>query len=114
MQPGTVEIEGTVREDGTLVVEEKLPLPAGRVRVTVQPVSAMTPADQFWAGMHAIWAGQAARGHVPREKAEIDAEIKALRDEAEEEMRAFERLHEEAGRNLENHPPGTVADDRLS
>jgi len=46
--------------------------------------------------MQAIWAGQAARGHVPREKAQIDAEIKALRDEAEEEMQQVERLHEEA------------------
>ena len=97
MKSDAVQIEGMVREDGTLVLQEKLPLPAGRVRVTVQPVSGMTPADQFWAGMHAIWAGQAARGHVPREKAEIDAEIKTLRDEAEEEMKQIERLHEEAG-----------------
>jgi hypothetical protein len=97
MQPNAVEIEGTVQEDGTLVLEEKLHLPAGRVRVTVQPVSVMTPADQFWAGMRAIWAGQAARGHVPREKAEMDAEIQALRDEAEEEMRELERLHEDTG-----------------
>ena len=87
MTPDTVEIEGMVRKDGTLVLPEKLPLPAGRVRLTVQPISSMTPADQFWAGMHAIWAGQAARGHVPRKKAEINAEIKALRDEAEEEMK---------------------------
>ncbi|HEY7427704.1 MAG TPA: hypothetical protein VH682_25970 [Gemmataceae bacterium] len=93
MKPNTIEMEGTVQEDGTLVLPEKLPLPAGRVRVTVQPVSAMTPAEQFWAGMRAIWAGQEARGHVPREKDEIDAEIRALREEAEEEMRQIEERH---------------------
>jgi hypothetical protein len=95
MNPNAVEIEGTVQEDGTLLLHEKIPLPAGQVRVTVQPISDTTPADQFWAGMRAIWAAQAARGHVPREKEEIDAEIKALRDEAEEEIQEFERLHEE-------------------
>ena len=95
MNPNTVEIEGTVHEDGTLLLHEKILLPAGRVRVTVQPIAEMTPADQFWTGMRAIWDAQAARGHVPREKEVIDAEIKALRDEAEEEMREFERLHEE-------------------
>ncbi|HQU43491.1 MAG: hypothetical protein B7Z73_10245, partial [Planctomycetia bacterium 21-64-5] len=45
--------------------------------------------------MQAIWDGQKARGHVPRTKEQIDAELNALRDEAEEEMRQVERLQEE-------------------
>ena len=81
--------------DGTLVVHDKVSLPPGPVRITVQPRTDRTPAEQFWAGMHAIWADQAARGHVPREKEESDAEIKALRDEAEEQMKEYDRLHEE-------------------
>ena len=105
MQLSSIEIEGVVGDDGTLVIHEKLSLPPGPVRVTVQPRpevnpaeqprSEMTPAEQFWAGMHAIWAGQAARGHVPREKEEIDAEIAAFRDEMEEEMREIEELYRE-------------------
>ena len=47
--------------------------------------------DPFWATMEEIWAGQRTRGHSPRSKAEIDAEIASLRDEAEEEMLAVER-----------------------
>ena len=106
MQSSPIEIEGVVGDDGTLVIHEKLSLPPGPVRVTVQPRpeanpaeqprSERTPAEQFWAGMHAIWAGQAARGHVPREKEEIDAEIAAFRDELEDEMKEYDRLHEEA------------------
>ena len=45
--------------------------------------------------MEELWAGQRARRHVPRSKAEVDAEIAALRNEAEEEMLAVERIHAE-------------------
>ena len=47
------------------------------------------------ARMQKVWAAQDARGYVPRTREEVDAEINALRDEAEEEMQAIERLHEE-------------------
>jgi hypothetical protein len=93
MQSSSVEIEGEVRVDGTLVVHDKVSLPPDPVRITVQPRTDRAPAEQFWAGMHAIWADQAARGHVPREKEEIDAEIDAFREEMEEEMEEYERLH---------------------
>lgn len=95
MQSNPIEIAGVVGDDGTLVIHEKIALPPGPVRVTVQPASSMSPEEQFWTGMRAIWAGQAARGHVPREKAEIDAEIAAFREEMEEEMKEYDRLHEE-------------------
>lgn len=105
MQSGSVELEGVVGSDGKLIIHEKLSLPPGPVRVTVQPrpepnsaeqsSSGMTPVEQFWAGMHAIWADQEARGHVPRSKEEIDAEIRELREEAEEQMKRYDRLHEE-------------------
>jgi hypothetical protein len=57
--------------------------------------------------MEEIWAGQRARGHLPRSKAEIDAEIGSLRDEAEEEMLAVERIHAEcqqASESSERNP----------
>jgi hypothetical protein len=104
MKQDTIEIEGTLEADGTLVVPEKVSLPPGRVRVTVQslsdttgeqPLSHAAAVEQFWAGMHAIWAAQEARGHVPREKEEIDAEIRALREETEERMQRIENLHRE-------------------
>jgi hypothetical protein len=100
MSRNQVVLEGTVHADGTLELDEKLPLPAGRVRVTVQTCDVPAPPNQarFWALMERIWADQKARGHVPRTREEIDAEVNQLRDEVEEEARAVERLHEECQR----------------
>lgn len=97
MSQETNEIQGMVQPDGTLVLDKKLDLPAGPVRLTVQPVPASTGSNlvRFQAMMEQIWAGQKARGHIPRTKEEIDAEIQELREEAEEELLAAERLHEE-------------------
>lgn len=92
MNHNAIEVEGTLQPDGTLLLHEKPNLPPGPVRVTVEPMSELTPAEQFWVGMRAIWAGQKARGHIPREKAAIDAEIADLRDEMEEEMHEIEEL----------------------
>ena len=98
MNRETLEVQGTVQPDGSLVLDEKLNLPAGRVRVTVQPRSEPLNPVRFLAMMERIWADQKARGHVPRSREEIDAEISELRDEAEEEMQAAERLHDECQR----------------
>jgi hypothetical protein len=57
--------------------------------------------DPFWQRMQAIWDGQKARGHIPRSKEEIDAELRALRDEAEEELLEAMRLQEECRRRRE-------------
>ena len=95
MAPTHVVVEGTVNADGTLVLDGKLTLPAGRVQLIVQPLPDLPADDPFWQRMQKIWAGQKARGQVPRTKEEIDAQLNALRDEAEEEMRAIERLQEQ-------------------
>ncbi len=61
----------------------------------MQPLLELPKDDPFWQMMEGIWAAQKARGHVPRAKEEIDAEIRTMRDEAEEEMQEVERLQEE-------------------
>lgn len=88
-------VEGTLNPDGTLVLDRKLPLPAGRVQLIVQPLPELPADDPFWQQMRQIWDGQKARGQIPRGKKEIDAEIKSMRDEAEDEMRAIEALQHE-------------------
>jgi hypothetical protein len=97
MTTNAVETRGTLREDGTLVLDEKPDLPPGRVRVTVQPVLDYTQTD-IWKFFEGIWAEQAATGHVPRSKEEIDAELEAARQEDEERMLELERIHEECER----------------
>lgn len=96
--PVQLSMQGTVREDGTLELDDRVPMPAGRVLVTVQPVVQPPADDPFWQRMEQIWAGQRARGHVPRTKEQIDRELEDLRDDAEAEMQAVERLHEECQR----------------
>ena len=98
----TVVVEGTVQPDGTLEVTEKVNLPAGRVHVTVQQVAEPVQPDRFWRMMESIWAAQLASGRIPRTREEIDAEIEAMRDEAEEEMQVVERLQEECRRDREH------------
>ena len=100
MQSNVIELQGTIQPDGTLVPDGKLPLPAGRVRLTVEPLPREERPDpeRFWTLMRNIWDGLRAAGHQPRTREEIDAEINTLRDEVEEEMRAAERLHEECER----------------
>ena len=87
---------GTLKPDGALELDEKLNLPAGRVRVTVESLPEPTAAqDPLMAGLEAIWAGQKARGHVPRSEEEVEAERRTLRDEFEERVLKSRRIHHE-------------------
>ncbi len=101
MNAEAVILEGTVQPDGTLEVTQKVNLPAGRVQVTVRPVTELVQPVRFWEMMKSIWAAQLASGRTPRTREEIDAEIEALHDESEEEMQAVERLQEECRRAKE-------------
>jgi hypothetical protein len=98
MNVAAVVVEGTVQPDGTLEVTQKVNLPAGRVHVTVEPIAEPVQPDRFWTMMESIWAAQLAGGRTPCTREEIDAEIAALRNEAEEAMQAVERLQEEGRR----------------
>ena len=97
MTTNTIEVQGTLREDGTLVLDAKPNLPPGRVKVTVEPIPDLTQTD-VWQVLERIWAGQRARGHVPRTREQIDAELEAARQEDEERMRELERIHEESSK----------------
>ena len=94
-------IEGTIQPDGTLVLDEKLNLPAGRATIVVRSaVTEARPLDaEFFRMMDDIWARQKARGFVPRSVEEVEGERQRMRDESAEEIEAAVRLHEE-GRRL--------------
>ena len=62
-------VQGMVESDGTLKLEQPVPLPPGAVEVTIQRLSpTATSLDPFWATMEEIWAGQRARGHLSRKQ----------------------------------------------
>ncbi len=65
MATNVVEIQGTLQNDGTLILDEKPNLPPGRVRITVQPLLDYTQTD-IWQFFERLRAEQRARGHVPR------------------------------------------------
>jgi hypothetical protein len=98
-----VMILGVVKPDGTLELEGKVPLPAGKVQVTVQPVPELPKDDPFWQMMEEIWAGQQARGHVPRSVEEVEAERRLVRQEWEERMQEIERIQAESRRLREQN-----------
>jgi hypothetical protein len=104
MTTKAIEVQGTLREDGTLVLDDKPNLPPGRVRVTVEPVPDLTQTD-VWQVVERLWAGQRSRGHVPRTREQIDAEVEAAHQEDEERMQALERIHQESYQARQRRSP---------
>lgn len=102
MSRNEVVVEGTLHPDGTLKLDQKPNLPHGRVTVVLrQGTEANQPqplGDTFFRRMEEIWAGQRARGHVPRTLEEVEGERQRLRQEMEAEVEAAIRLQEESRR----------------
>src|SRR5262249_46377686 len=96
MSPGDLVIEGTLKPDGTLELDQKPRLSPGRVTVILRPVPELPQGDAFWQRMQALWDAQKAAGLVPRSAEEIEAERRELRDEWEARQQAIERLQDGA------------------
>jgi hypothetical protein len=102
MTPEQVTVAGTLKQDGSLELDEKPNLPPGRVCITIQPAQASSvPPAGWWEVLQQIWKEQAASGFRGRTKEEIDADLDALREEWEERMRELEAIHEAARRSRE-------------
>ncbi len=83
MMSTTEVIDGLLKPDGTVELARKATLPAGRVRVTVEAVPT-TARQDVWTLLDAIQDERRALGVQPRTRGEIDAQIRALRDEWDE------------------------------
>jgi hypothetical protein len=104
MTPEAIEIQGTLREDGTLLLDQKPNLPPGRVKVLVQAANvAERNANDVIAVLERIHAAQGRRGYVPRSVEEIDADLADMRDD-DERCRGIEQFQEEGGRKREGQP----------
>jgi hypothetical protein len=101
MSADTVVIQGIVRSDGTLELEGKVPLPPGKVSVTLQPVPYSQETDPFFQMLRGIRAAREQAGLQPRSREEIDAQVREIRDEFEEGVKEAERLQEECRRRRE-------------
>src|SRR5438876_5506627 len=100
MSADTVVIQGFVRSDGTLDLDGKVPLPPGRVSVTLQPVPYSQETDPFFAMLREIRATREKSGVKPDAEA-AQAALRRLRDEAAEEVAEVGRLQEECRRRRE-------------
>ncbi len=99
MTTNSVQIQGNLQPDGTLLLKEKLNLPPGPVRVTVQPVFDYKETD-MWKFFEQLRAERAAGGFVPRSQEEIDAYLATMRDD-DERSQEIERIQEECQRQRE-------------
>ena len=105
MTADAIEIQGTLREDGTLVLDEKPNLPPGRVKVLMRPVQPpVGGGNDLVAVLERIHNAQAQRGYVPRRVEEIDADLAEMRDD-DERSRMIEQIHEECRRQREGRQP---------
>jgi hypothetical protein len=93
-------IAGILKADGTLELKERPKLSPGPVTVVLRQEAtiATPPAEEFFQAMEEIWAGQKARGHVPRSAAQAAASRQEMRDQIEGEVQAAVRLQEDSQR----------------
>jgi hypothetical protein len=86
-------IQGTLRADGTLELDQKPNLPAGRVQVTIQALATDTAAPRgLIEVMDDVQRRQRARGYQGRSIEEMQADETARREEDEEYERRCEQL----------------------
>src|SRR5262249_21762042 len=104
MSLSEVVVEGTLKPDGTIELDQKPNLAPGRVQVIVQTLPELPDGDPLWSMMKSIWAGQKTRGHVPRSAEAVEAELSELREGWARRQEAIERLQEESRRLRERQP----------
>lgn len=100
-------IEGTLKPDGTLELDQKPNLPPGRVTVRMQPLAVLPEGDPFFDMLKGIWTARAQAGLTPRTVEEVEAQRRQLRDDSEQELLEAGRLQEESRRLREQATPST-------
>jgi hypothetical protein len=98
MSANTVVIYGLVQPDGSLQLEGKIPLPAGKVQITVQAVPEPSEGDPFFDMLKGIWAARTQAGFTPRSVEEMEAQRRQLHGESDQEIMEAGRLQEECRR----------------
>lgn len=101
-------VQGTLKSDGTLELDEKPNLPPGRVCVTVASMTDPVHPERFWIMMEQIWSDLERSGHAPRSVQEIEAERQAFREEWDQRQESLEAIHREGEqlRQQANQPKG--------
>ncbi len=72
-------VTGTLSDDRNVALDEPVILSSPKVRLVIEPLES-AHVRPYREVMAAIRADQAARGHLPRSRAEVDAWLGAERD----------------------------------
>ncbi len=100
MPANTVVIQGLVKPDGTLELEGKVPLPPGKVSVTLQPMPEVPysqETDPFFEMLRSIRALRERDGVKPDADAALAAAQK-VRDEFDEQVEELGQLQDDCRR----------------
>ena len=74
-------LTGNLRDGRSLLLDETVPLAAGKVRVTVEAIAKAPTSKRSGAEvLEEIWAAQKASGRVPPTKEEVDRDIEEERN----------------------------------
>ena len=73
-------VTGTLSDERTVVLDQPVPLPTGRVRVTVVILPATQSEMPFLVKLEAIHQALCASGYRSRTRKQVDAQIQAERE----------------------------------
>jgi hypothetical protein len=94
-----VVIDGTLRADGTLDLDQKPSLPPGRVQVVLRPAAETPPCQEgWWPYLQRVRAQREANGYRFMDQAEMEAHVQSLRDEEDRIDRICRAMDEERQR----------------
>jgi hypothetical protein len=92
-------IEGTLKPDGTLELDQKPSLSPGRVTVVLRQESEPTPAKEgWWPYMQRVRAEREAAGYHFMNEAAMEGRLLWLRDDEERIDRIYREMDEERRR----------------
>ena len=102
MSASGVVLTGMLNVDGVLTLDDKPNLPAGRVRVTLQPLDVDLTKTEIWQFFERLHAEQRAAGAPSRSAEEIDADLAERRRQEDEYERSMDEVR---GTSAGNPPP---------
>ena len=86
-----ITVEGTLKPDGTLELDQKPNLPPGRVTVVLRQDAEAVTQEGWWPYMQRVRAEREAAGYHFMNEAEMEAHIQWLREDEDR----IDRIHRE-------------------
>jgi hypothetical protein len=93
MGPGEIIVQGTIRPDGSLELDQDPGLPAGRVTVVLRQESeATTPSEGWWPSMQRVRSEREAAGYQFLNEWEMQMHLNWLREDEDRIDRIYREI----------------------